>query len=70
LPDDAADDVDQRRLAGTVRAEQGEDLSLPDLQIDALQRLVPGSIGLAQVLDGDDRLHEMALLHQQEVVSG
>ena len=32
--DDAADDVDERRLPGAVRPEQREDLALPDLEID------------------------------------
>ena len=56
--DDAADDVDQRRLAGAVRAEQTENLAAPDLEIRVLQRLEAGRIGLRQILDRDDRLHE------------
>ena len=55
--DDAADDADQRRLAGAVRAEQREDLAAPDLEVDVLQRLEAGRVGLRQVGDGDDGLH-------------
>jgi hypothetical protein len=39
--DETADDRDQRRLAGAVRAEKREDLAFLDLQVDALQRLEP-----------------------------
>ena len=44
--DDAADDADQRGLAGAVRPEQGEDLAAPDLQVDALERLEARGVGL------------------------
>jgi hypothetical protein len=37
--DDAADDVDQRRLACTIGAEQREDFTFLNLEIDVLQRL-------------------------------
>ena len=37
--DDAADDADQRGLAGAVRAEQREDLAAADVEIDVLERL-------------------------------
>jgi hypothetical protein len=37
--DDAADDADQRGLAGAVGAEQSENLALLDLQVDTLERL-------------------------------
>ena len=47
--DDAADDADQRRLAGAVRAEQREDLAAADLEVDALQRLEPGRVGLGEL---------------------
>ena len=46
--DDAADDVDQRGLAGAVRPEQREDFAARDVEIDALQRMKPGRIGLDQ----------------------
>ena len=55
--DDAADDADQRRLAGAVRAEQREDLALADLEVDALQRLQARGVGLGQAGNGDDRRH-------------
>ena len=44
--DDAADDVDQRRLAGAVRPEQRENLAAADVQVDALQRLEAAGVGL------------------------
>src|SRR4051812_11010209 len=55
--DDAADDADQRRLPGAVRAEQREDLARIDSEIDALQRLEARGVGLGQIRDRDDRLH-------------
>jgi hypothetical protein len=41
--DDAADDVDQRRLAGPVGPEQGEDLAAANVQVDALEGLEAGA---------------------------
>jgi hypothetical protein len=55
--DDAADDADQCRLAGTVGAEQGEDLAAADVQADALQRLEPRRIGLGELRYGEDGRH-------------
>ena len=55
--DDAADDVDQRGLAGAVRPEQREDFPARDVEIDALQRMKSGRIGLDQIGDRNDRLH-------------
>jgi len=52
--DDAADDVDQRGLAGAVRAEQREDLAALDLEVDALQRLQAGGVALFERADGKD----------------
>ena len=52
--DDAADDADQRGLAGAVGPEQREDLAAPDVEVDVLQRLEARGIGLGQVGDGDD----------------
>jgi hypothetical protein len=43
--DDAADDVDERGLAGAVGAEQCEDLAATDLEVDALEGLKPGGVG-------------------------
>jgi hypothetical protein len=37
----AADDADQRGLAGAVGAEQGKNLAAPDVQVDVFQRLKP-----------------------------
>jgi hypothetical protein len=34
-----ADDVDQRRLAGAVGAEERQDFALADVEVDALERL-------------------------------
>jgi hypothetical protein len=39
--DDAADDADERCLAGTVRAEQREDLATLDVEIDPLRAWNP-----------------------------
>jgi hypothetical protein len=55
--DDAADDADQRRLAGAVRPEQGENLALVYLKVDVGERLETRRIGLGQVFDRNDRLH-------------
>ena len=55
---DAADDADQRGLAGAVGAEQSEDLAALDVEIDVVERLEPGRIGLRQIADGNDRWHE------------
>ena len=46
--DDAADDADQRRLAGAVGAEQREDLAAPDLEVDVLERLEARGVGLGR----------------------
>ena len=66
--DDAADDADQRRLAGAVGAEQSEDLALLDLEVDRLQRLERRCIGLGQALDGDDR--SIALIRPAAIGGG
>src|SRR6266516_4705607 len=55
--DDATDDADQRRLPGTVRAQQREDLAAVDVQIDPLESLESRRIGLGQIRDGYDRVH-------------
>ena len=54
---DPADDADQRGLAGAVRPEQRENLALVDVEIDALECLEPGSIGLGKVRNRNDRRH-------------
>ena len=38
-PLEAGEHVDERRLAGAVRADQPEDLALPQLEVDAVERL-------------------------------
>jgi hypothetical protein len=38
----AGDDVDQRRLAGTVFAKQHVDLAMRQIEVDAVQRLHAG----------------------------
>src|SRR5204862_1834317 len=55
--DDAADDADEGRLAGAVRAEEREDLALPDLEVGRFQRLEARREGLTQLLDGEDGRH-------------
>jgi hypothetical protein len=52
--DDAADDADQLDFAGPVGPEQGEDLAAADVQVDALEGLEAGGVGLGDVADGDD----------------
>ena len=48
---EAADDADQRGLAGAVRPEQRENLAATDGEIDALQRGKAVVIGLGQLFD-------------------
>ena len=43
--------VDQRRLAGPVRAQQAEELARLDLQRDPAQRLDAGRVALHEALD-------------------
>ena len=54
---DAADDADQRGLAGAVRPQQRKNLAAADLQIDVVQRLEPGAIGFGQICNGYDGRH-------------
>ena len=54
-PSVALEDLDRRRLAGAVRAEQAEDLALLDVEIDAAHRREI-AVGLLQAANGD-RLH-------------
>ena len=62
--DDAADDADQRRLAGAVRAQQGENFTFVDAKIDAFQRLKAIVIGLCKVLDINNWLHRRNVVSQ------
>ena len=52
----ADDDLDQRRLAGAVGAEQGVHLTRVDLEIDAIEGL-DTAIALGEFLDGVHRRH-------------
>jgi hypothetical protein len=54
---DAADDADQRGLAGAVGAEQREDLAALDVEIDIVERPEPGRVAFRQMFDGNDRRH-------------
>jgi hypothetical protein len=38
--DERGEDVDERRLAGAVRAEQADDLAGPNLEVDAVEHRV------------------------------
>ena len=48
----ALEDLDGGGLAGTVRPEQGQDLTPIDREVDALQDLA-GAVGLAEPTDHD-----------------
>ena len=52
----AGDALDERRLAGAVRAEQAVHLGLEHVEVDALERLDPGEL-LDQVADLEDLRH-------------
>jgi len=52
--DDAADDVDERGLAGAIGSEQGKDLAFLDVEIDLLEGLEAAGVGLGDVVDRDD----------------
>jgi hypothetical protein len=56
--DNSADDADQRRLAGAVRAEQGKDLAAADVEVDPLKCAEPRGISLRNVFDRQYGLHE------------
>src|SRR5205085_1565689 len=55
--DDTADDVDERGLAGAIRAEQRENLALADLEVDVLQRVQARGVTLLEPGDGNNRRH-------------
>src|ERR1700685_4044790 len=52
---DAADDVDQGRLAGAIRAEQREYLAALDRQVDVPESVESALVGFAQAGHGHDR---------------
>ena len=49
--DDAADDADQRRFAGAVGAEQGENLALLYFKIDVLKSRKAGGVSFGKIGD-------------------
>jgi hypothetical protein len=57
---DAANDADERGLAGTVWSEQCKNLAAADVEIDVFKRAEAGRVAFRQVLDGNDGLHEKA----------
>ena len=57
----ALEDLDRRRLAGSIGAEQTEDLALGDLEANATERLYP-IIGLPQI-PYDDRAGHIWPIH-------
>ena len=61
--DDAADDADERRLAGAVRTEKRKNLALPNLQIDVVESAEAGFVGFGEIRDGNDRSHRRHLVH-------
>ena len=70
---EALQDLDGRRLARAVGAEQAEALALPDLQIDPVDRVdrsVAAGVLLAEILDADRPLAHPALLDWSAVQTG
>ena len=59
-PRQRREDADGRRLSGSVRAEQPEDLSLGDRETDPVERLDCPSVGLLEAVD-DDRVHRSSV---------
>src|SRR4029453_12188499 len=59
-PDEADGDLDERRLACAVRAEEAYELSLLDGEVDALQ-CFDGAVALRQVADRQRRRHHPRL---------
>ena len=53
LVDEARQDVDERRLARAVGAEQAEDLPARHVEGDVVERALAACIGLAQSVDAD-----------------
>ncbi len=59
---DPADDAGERRLPRAVRAEEREDLTLLDREVDALQRGESRRVGLREVLYFDDGFTHILML--------
>ena len=55
-PDEPAGDLDQRRLARPVRAEQADELALVDLEVDPAER-GRRAVALLERADGERRAH-------------
>src|SRR5581483_1886315 len=64
----ALEDLDRRRLPGAVRAEEGEDLSAVDLEVDAGDG-VQVAVALAQPADADDHVVHRLTLAQWVLVA-
>ncbi len=65
----AGDDLDQRRLAGAVVAEQRHDLALADGEADALERF-DGAVVLVDVVEDEQRFETHAASPLQRVGVG
>ena len=50
--DEPDEDLDERRLPGPVRPEEADELPLPDLEVDAPERL-DRPVALPQAVDGE-----------------
>ena len=57
----ATDNTDQRGLTCAVGAQQREDFTSLDIQVDLLQGLKAVPVSLVEILDGYDRLHGFSL---------
>src|SRR5262249_52950225 len=66
--ENAGDDVEQRRLAGAVRADDGLAVAGEDLQVDPAHRLQPAA-ALRQMPELEDRLGFVGRLHHCHLLS-
>lgn len=55
--DDPADDIDEGGFPRTVGAQEGEDLTLLDGEVDVFQSMKPSLVGLHEILNFDDVFH-------------
>src|SRR5205085_11511604 len=69
LHDEAGEDVDQRGLAGAVRAEQAENAAAGNVEADPVQRALAALVGLLQIADRDRRFAHR-LRHSPSFPSG